>query len=160
MIASKVRNAGAIFLWGLGPGVARGLLRWLEPRASDRWVRLLFVGTVGSQLPSLDPSHRLQRIALRQVANDVLVLSAAEDLPAHGEAVAVRMATEVSRDGAQPRTIFRSVGLVGVTATVHRNRDVPVRLNTSENPHPPSPAVAAAIADYIADEVGGLQRYP
>jgi len=50
--------------------------------------------------------------------------------------------------------------LVGVTAYGAPQLNVPVRLNTNENPHPPSPAVAAAIVDYIADEVGGLQRYP
>ena len=46
--------------------------------------------------------------------------------------------------------------LVGVTAYGAPQLDVPVRLNTNENPHPPPPAVAAAIVDYIADEVGGL----
>jgi histidinol-phosphate aminotransferase len=38
--------------------------------------------------------------------------------------------------------------------------DVPVRLNTNENPYPPSPALAADIASAVADVAGGLNRYP
>jgi histidinol-phosphate aminotransferase len=38
--------------------------------------------------------------------------------------------------------------------------DVPVRLNTNENPYPPSPALAADIAAAVADVAGGLNRYP
>jgi histidinol-phosphate aminotransferase len=38
--------------------------------------------------------------------------------------------------------------------------DVPVRLNTNENPYPPSPALTAAIAAAVADVAGTLNRYP
>ncbi len=38
--------------------------------------------------------------------------------------------------------------------------DVPVRLNTNENPYPPSPALVADIAAAVADVAGGLNRYP
>jgi histidinol-phosphate aminotransferase len=38
--------------------------------------------------------------------------------------------------------------------------DVPVRLNTNENPYPPAPAVVADIAAAAADVAGGLNRYP
>lgn len=38
--------------------------------------------------------------------------------------------------------------------------DVPVRLNTNENPYSPSAAVVADIATAIADVAGGLNRYP
>jgi histidinol-phosphate aminotransferase len=38
--------------------------------------------------------------------------------------------------------------------------DVPVRLNTNENPYPPSPAIAAEIAQVVADVAAGLNRYP
>jgi histidinol-phosphate aminotransferase len=38
--------------------------------------------------------------------------------------------------------------------------DVAVRLNTNENPYPPSPAVVADIAAAVADVAGGLNRYP
>jgi histidinol-phosphate aminotransferase len=38
--------------------------------------------------------------------------------------------------------------------------DVPVRLNTNENPYPPSPALAADIAQAVAGVAAGLNRYP
>jgi len=38
--------------------------------------------------------------------------------------------------------------------------DVPVRLNTNENPYPPSPGLAAAITAAVADVAGTLNRYP
>jgi histidinol-phosphate aminotransferase len=38
--------------------------------------------------------------------------------------------------------------------------DVPIRLNTNENPYPPSPALTADIAAAVADVAGGLNRYP
>jgi histidinol-phosphate aminotransferase len=38
--------------------------------------------------------------------------------------------------------------------------DAPVRLNVNENPYPPSPALARAVADAVADVAGTLNRYP
>jgi len=38
--------------------------------------------------------------------------------------------------------------------------DVPVRLNTNENPYPPSPGLTRAMADAVAAVAGGLNRYP
>jgi hypothetical protein len=38
--------------------------------------------------------------------------------------------------------------------------DVPVRLNTNENPYPPSEALVRAIADAVAGVAGKLNRYP
>jgi histidinol-phosphate aminotransferase len=38
--------------------------------------------------------------------------------------------------------------------------DVPVRLNTNENPYAPSPRMVAAIADAVAAAAGTLNRYP
>jgi histidinol-phosphate aminotransferase len=38
--------------------------------------------------------------------------------------------------------------------------DVPVRLNTNENPYPPSPRMVRAIADAVAEAAGTLNRYP
>ncbi|MDA0635204.1 histidinol-phosphate transaminase [Nonomuraea sp. MCN248] len=38
--------------------------------------------------------------------------------------------------------------------------DVPVRLNTNENPHPPSPALVADLAEAVGRVAGELNRYP
>jgi histidinol-phosphate aminotransferase len=38
--------------------------------------------------------------------------------------------------------------------------DVPVRLNTNENPYPPSPALRQAVADAVAEAAATLNRYP
>ncbi|WP_150245843.1 histidinol-phosphate transaminase [Nocardiopsis quinghaiensis] len=38
--------------------------------------------------------------------------------------------------------------------------DVPVVLNTNENPHPPSPRLAKALAEAVASTALGLNRYP
>jgi len=38
--------------------------------------------------------------------------------------------------------------------------DVPIRLNTNENPYPPSARLAAAVTGAVAAVAGGLNRYP
>ncbi|HEY7488292.1 MAG TPA: histidinol-phosphate transaminase [Streptosporangiaceae bacterium] len=38
--------------------------------------------------------------------------------------------------------------------------DVPIRLNTNENPYPPSPRLVRALSDAVADVAGSLNRYP
>jgi histidinol-phosphate aminotransferase len=37
---------------------------------------------------------------------------------------------------------------------------LPVRLNTNENPYPPSPRLARALGDAVAAVAGALNRYP
>lgn len=39
-------------------------------------------------------------------------------------------------------------------------RDVAVRLNTNENPHPPSPGLVADLADRVGEAARGMNRYP
>lgn len=50
--------------------------------------------------------------------------------------------------------------LLAVSAYGAPQLDVPVRLNTNENPHPPGDEVVAAIAAELLGEIGNLQRYP
>ncbi|HEX4816767.1 MAG TPA: histidinol-phosphate transaminase [Nonomuraea sp.] len=38
--------------------------------------------------------------------------------------------------------------------------DVPVRLNTNENPYPPSPELVADLAEAVREQAGALNRYP
>jgi histidinol-phosphate aminotransferase len=50
--------------------------------------------------------------------------------------------------------------LTGLTPYGAPQIDVPVRLNTNENPYPPSPALVRAIADAVAEAAATLNRYP
>ena len=50
--------------------------------------------------------------------------------------------------------------LAGQTAYGAPQLDVPVQLNTNENPYPPSPGLVRAITDAVADVAGTLNRYP
>src|SRR5215217_5698476 len=38
--------------------------------------------------------------------------------------------------------------------------DVSTRLNTNENPYPPTPSLVSAVADALRDAAAGLHRYP
>ena len=51
-------------------------------------------------------------------------------------------------------------GLAGLTAYGAPQLDVPVRLNTNENPYPPPPELVADIATAAAQAAAGLNRYP
>jgi histidinol-phosphate aminotransferase len=50
--------------------------------------------------------------------------------------------------------------LAGRTAYGAPQLDVAIKLNTNENPYPPSPALAADIAGAVATVASGLNRYP
>ncbi len=50
--------------------------------------------------------------------------------------------------------------LQGATPYGAPQLDVPVRLNTNENPHPPSAALVADLAASVAEAAAGMNRYP
>jgi histidinol-phosphate aminotransferase len=50
--------------------------------------------------------------------------------------------------------------LVGLEPYGAPQIDVPVRLNTNENPYPPTPRLARAVTEAVAGVAGGLNRYP
>jgi histidinol-phosphate aminotransferase len=58
-----------------------------------------------------------------------------------------------------PQLVMRK-DLQGLQAYGAPQIDVPVRLNTNENPYPPSPALVRAVADAVAGVAGSLNRYP
>ena len=58
-VAGRVRNAGAIFVGPLRAGVARRLLRRLQPRAADRRLRLPLVRALGARVPQGGARRRL-----------------------------------------------------------------------------------------------------
>ncbi len=90
-VASRVRNAGAIFVGSWSPvslgDYCAGSNHVLPTGGCACYSSGLSVYSFLRSIQVIDYSES----ALLEVANDVLVLSAAEDLPAHGEAVAVRM---------------------------------------------------------------------
>jgi histidinol-phosphate aminotransferase len=59
-----------------------------------------------------------------------------------------------------PGTLPLREDLAGLEPYGAPQLDVPVRLNTNENPYPPSPELAAAIGAAAAQAAAGLNRYP
>ena len=72
----------------------------------------------------------------------MLALAAAEDLPAHGAAVAVRLSCR-DRVGRSLDALPLRDELRGEAPYGAPQLDVPVALNVNENPYPPSEAVVA-----------------
>lgn len=91
-VASRVRNAGAIFVGPWSPvslgDYCAGSNHVLPTGGCACFSSGLSVHSFLRSVQVIDYSEA----ALREVAQDVLTLSAAEDLPAHGEAVAARLA--------------------------------------------------------------------
>ncbi len=89
-VAARIRNAGAVFVGPWSPvslgDYCAGSNHVLPTTGCARYTSGLNVLTFlkSMQVISYDEA------ALKSVADDVLVLSAAENLPAHGEAVSVR----------------------------------------------------------------------
>ena len=89
-VAARVRNAGAVFVGSYSPvslgDYCAGSNHVLPTGGSARFSAGLAATTFLRQQQVIDYT----REALREVAPHVAALSAAEDLPAHGEAVAAR----------------------------------------------------------------------
>ncbi len=81
--------------------------------------------------------------------------------PAAGAGAAPGAAPGPGRDAAAlPAWLPIREDLAGHTAYGAPQIDVAVRLNTNENPYPPSPAMVAAIGQAVTDVAGTLNRYP
>ena len=100
--------------------------------------------------------------ALKDVAGYVITLANAENLPAHGEAVRRRF-EQVSDEGTRKITLddlpLRD-NLRGKSPYGAPQLSVPVRLNTNENPHPPTQALVDDVAASVRDAASDLHRYP
>ena len=161
-LAGRVRSAGAVFVGEWTPvalgDYAAGTNHVLPTAGTARFAAGL------STLDFLRPVQvaEFDRDALVAAAPTVAALARAENLPAHGRAVQVRV------DGAAPP---RAAGAAHGSARVRvrddladltpygaPQLDVPVRLNTNETPYP----VPRAVLDDLADAVRGLElhRYP
>jgi len=62
--------------------------------------------------------------------------------------------------GALPGALPLRADLAGLEPYGAPQLDVAVRLNTNENPYPPSPALVAAIGTAVAEAAASLNRYP
>jgi histidinol-phosphate aminotransferase len=172
-LAARVRNAGAVFV---GPYAPVSLGDYL---AGSNHV--LPTGGTARHTAGLSVLDFLRGIhvvecsaaALAAAAPHIDALGAAEDLAAHVAAVRVRVphGQEVPADGGEPAPAQAGArqaaagppirpDLAGRTPYGAPQLDVPVRLNTNENPYPPPPALVREITDAVAAAAGSLNRYP
>src|SRR5690606_13643629 len=139
-------------------GLAGRLPGRLQPRAADRGLRLPLRRPVGPALPARHPRRRLQprgagRGRRARVGAGRRLRSAR---PRRGDPRPVRLAGAVVNLADLPiRDDLRGKSPYGAPQI-----DVPVRLNTNENPHPPSPALVADLAEAVGGVAGELNRYP
>jgi histidinol dehydrogenase len=156
-LAGQVRGAGAVFVGEWTPvalgDYAAGTNHVLPTAGTAR-----FAGGL-STLDFLRPVQvaEFDRDALAAAAPTVAALARAEDLPAHGRAVQVRV-DGAAPPAAGPELVRVRDDLAGLTPYGAPQLDVAVRLNTNETPYP----VPAAVLDDLAEAVRGLElhRYP
>ena len=172
-LAARVRNAGAVFVGPYAPvslgDYLAGSNHVLPTGGTARHTAGLSV------LAFLRGIHVVEcsATALAAAAPYIDALGAAEDLAAHVAAVRVRVprGQEVPADGGGPGPAQAGArqpatgppirpDLAGRSPYGAPQLDVPVRLNTNENPYPPSPALVRDIADAVAAVAGSLNRYP
>ena len=185
-LAARVRNAGAVFVGPYAPvslgDYLAGSNHVLPTGGTARHTAGLSV------LAFLRGIHVVEcsAAALAAAAPHIDALGAAEDLAAHVNAVRVRApsASPGGRLPSNPPVASGAVppspgrGLAGLggrhpwagppirpdladrTPYGAPQLDVPVRLNTNENPYPPPPALVREITDAVAVAAGSLNRYP
>ena len=167
-LAARVRNAGAVFVGPYAPvslgDYLAGSNHVLPTGGTARHTAGLSVLAFMRGIHVVECSAA----ALAEAAPHIDALGAAEDLAAHVNAVRIRVESaglggHSASPGASPRhTAGPPVrpDLAGRAPYGAPQLDVPVRLNTNENPYPPPPALVQAIADAAASVAGSLNRYP
>jgi histidinol-phosphate aminotransferase len=164
-LAARVRNAGAVFVGPYAPvslgDYLAGSNHVLPTGGTARHTAGLSV------LAFLRGIHVVEysAAALAQAAPYIDALGAAEDLAAHVAAVRIRVPDgrePAGTAGPGPREAGPPVrpDLAGRKPYGAPQLDVPVRLNTNENPYPPPPALVRAIAEAAGAAAGSLNRYP
>ena len=184
-LALRVRNAGAIFVGPYAPvslgDYLAGSNHVLPTGGTARHTAGLSV------LAFLRGIHVVNctKEALAEVAPHIDALGGAEDLAAHVNAVRIRVpaggTTAAATNTPATNTAATNKGETSqvVVANEVLSDDPPLRddlrgrtpygapqveararLNTNENPYPPSPELVRAIADAVAAEAAGLNRYP
>ena len=188
-LAARVRNAGAVFVGPYAPvslgDYLAGSNHVLPTGGTARHTAGLSVLAFMRGIHVVECSAA----ALAEAAPYIDALGAAEDLAAHVNAVRIRVdGAGRGRPPGTPRWLKAPFLRHGALACwpgdgsagpgSGRGRaagparpgrrspygapqlDVPVRLNTNENPYPPPPALVQAITDAAASVAGSLNRYP
>jgi hypothetical protein len=93
-----------------------------------------------------------------EVADHVVTLAEAEDLPGHGAAVRVRF--EGSADRTRHELSPDAARAAGIEPYGAPQLDVPVQLNVNENPYGPSPTPASPTSRRPSRGARDLNRYP
>ena len=187
-LAARVRNAGAVFVGPYAPvslgDYLAGSNHVLPTGGTARHTAGLSVLAFMRGIHVVECSAA----ALAEAAPYIDALGAAEDLAAHVNAVRIRVdsaglggrppwnppvaqgpvpsSRALGPVGEGPNAGQGAVGppvrpdLAGRAPYGAPQLDVPVRLNTNENPYPPPPALVQAIADAAASVAGSLNRYP
>jgi histidinol dehydrogenase len=164
-LARRVRNAGAIFVGPYAPvslgDYLAGSNHVLPTGGTARYSAGLSV------LTFLRGIHVVEctRTALAEVAPHIDALGGAEDLAAHVAAVRVRVPSGAAdAPVADSRSAFDALplrpDLRGAIPYGAPQVAAQARLNTNENPYPPSPQLVAEIAEAATAEAIGLNRYP
>ncbi len=163
-LARKVRNAGAIFVghWApvsLGDYLA-GSNHVLPTGGTARFNAGLSVLTFLRGIHVVNCTEQ----ALAGVAPHIDAIAGAEDLTSHAAAVRIRVP---AGGGAAPSPATSGLSALPLRPDLRGKEpygapqvEARARLNTNENPYPPSAALVAEIAEAAAKEAAGLNRYP
>ena len=175
-LARRVRNAGAIFVGPYAPVSLGDYLAGLEPRAADRWHRPAHRGPVRAHLPARHPPGRVRagragrgRAAHRRARRGRGPGRARRRGPgAHPQDRAVSGSPDGSAGGPDglrepraaslPSWLPLREDLAGHAAYGAPQIDVPVRLNTNENPVSAFPG--AGPGDHAGRHRGGRHAEP
>jgi len=160
-LAARVRNAGAVFVGPYAPvslgDYLAGSNHVLPTGGTARHTAGLSVLSFLRGIHVVECSAQ----ALAGAAPYIDTLGEAEDLAAHVAAVRVRVPTgsaaPAERSAWAPPV---RPDLAGRAPYGAPQLDVPVRLNTNENPYPPPPGLVRGITEAVAGVAGSLNRYP
>ncbi len=183
-VAKGIRNAGAIFVGPYSPvslgDYCAGSNHVLPTSGGARFSSGLNTMTFLKSVQVVE----YDRPALTAIAGAVAALSDAENLPAHGEAVAIRLGTgsdatafdpepgrgaerAATEAGASPVGAGVSLAdlplrddLRGRTPYGAPQLELAVRVNTNENPFPPGAGLVRDIGVAAEAAAAGLNRYP
>ena len=152
--ADRVTNAGAVFVGAWSPVSLGDYLAGSNHVLPDRRYRAPHRRPVGAVVPPQRARGGVHRDALAEAAPHIDALGGAEDLAAHVDAVRARIPamSEVAR-------LLRA-DLQGRTPYGAPQLDVAVRLNTNENPHPPSAELVAELSAAVGEAARSMNRYP